>query len=83
MRTLAIVVVLAFATLGPLRVASAEPVVVAVDGKDIYIDLGARDGVGAGSDEGFGAFRGDDVAHNHWKVGPVRFEALAGADHTG
>ena len=48
MRTLAIVVFLA--TLGSVRVASAEPVVLAVDGKDIYIDLGARDGVGAGSE---------------------------------
>ena len=49
MRTLAIVVLL-LATLGPVRVAVAEPVVIAVDGKDIYIDLGARDGVGAGSE---------------------------------
>jgi hypothetical protein len=30
--------------------ASADPVVLAVDGKDIYIDLGAKDGVGAGSE---------------------------------
>src|SRR5687767_11547783 len=30
--------------------AAAEPVVVAVDGVDIYVDLGARDGVGAGSE---------------------------------
>ncbi len=30
--------------------ASAEPVVVAIEGKDIYIDLGAKDGVGAGSE---------------------------------
>jgi hypothetical protein len=29
--------------------ASADPVVLAVDGNDIYVDLGARDGVGAGS----------------------------------
>lgn len=29
--------------------AAAEPVVLAVDGSDIYIDLGARDGVGAGT----------------------------------
>jgi hypothetical protein len=29
--------------------ASADPVVLAVDGKDIYVDLGARDGVGAGA----------------------------------
>lgn len=29
---------------------SAEPVVLAVDGKDIYVDLGAKDGVGAGSE---------------------------------
>jgi hypothetical protein len=28
----------------------AEPVVVAVDGKDIYVDIGAKDGVGAGSE---------------------------------
>jgi hypothetical protein len=30
--------------------AYAEPVVVAVDGKDIYVDIGAKDGVGAGSE---------------------------------
>src|SRR5688572_1816534 len=30
--------------------AHAEPVVIAVDGNDIYIDLGARDGVGAGTE---------------------------------
>lgn len=30
--------------------ASAEPVVVAIEGKDIYVDLGAKDGVGAGSE---------------------------------
>jgi hypothetical protein len=30
--------------------AHAEPVVLAVDGKDIYVDLGAKDGVGAGSE---------------------------------
>lgn len=30
--------------------AQAEPVVLAVDGKDIYVDLGAKDGVGAGSE---------------------------------
>ncbi len=29
--------------------AAAEPIVLAVDGADIYIDLGARDGVGAGT----------------------------------
>lgn len=29
--------------------AYAEPVVLAVEGKDIYVDLGAKDGVGAGS----------------------------------
>ena len=29
--------------------AYAEPVVLAVDGKDIYVDLGAKDGVGAGT----------------------------------
>ena len=32
------------------RAAHAEPVVLAVDGKDIYVDLGAKDGVGAGSE---------------------------------
>lgn len=32
------------------RLAAADPVVIAVDGKDIYVDLGARDGVGAGSE---------------------------------
>jgi hypothetical protein len=31
-------------------VARAEPVVLAIDGKDIYVDLGAKDGVGAGSE---------------------------------
>jgi hypothetical protein len=30
--------------------AFAEPVVLAVDGKDIYVDVGAKDGVGAGSE---------------------------------
>jgi hypothetical protein len=30
--------------------AYAEPVILAVDGKDIYVDLGAKDGVGAGSE---------------------------------
>ncbi|HUS30593.1 MAG TPA: hypothetical protein VMZ53_18920 [Kofleriaceae bacterium] len=30
--------------------AYAEPVVLAVDGKDIYVDIGAKDGVGAGSE---------------------------------
>jgi hypothetical protein len=30
--------------------AAAEPIVVAVDGQDIYIDLGAKDGVGAGTE---------------------------------
>lgn len=30
--------------------AYAEPVVLAIDGKDIYVDLGAKDGVGAGSE---------------------------------
>lgn len=32
------------------RIAAAEPVVVAVDGADIYVDLGAKDGVGAGTE---------------------------------
>src|SRR5882724_7329486 len=31
-------------------VASAEPIVLALDGKDIYVDLGAKDGVGAGTE---------------------------------
>lgn len=30
--------------------AHAEPVVLAVDGKDIYVELGAKDGIGAGSE---------------------------------
>ena len=30
--------------------AHADPVVLAVDGKDIYVELGAKDGVGAGSE---------------------------------
>ena len=32
------------------KVAAAEPVVVAVDNADIYVDLGAKDGVGAGAE---------------------------------
>ncbi len=32
------------------KVAVAEPVVLAVNGQDIYVDLGAKDGVGAGSE---------------------------------
>ncbi len=32
------------------QTAAADPVVVAVDGKDIYVDLGAKDGVGAGAE---------------------------------
>jgi hypothetical protein len=32
------------------RVAAAEPIVLAVSGHDIYVDLGAKDGVGAGSE---------------------------------
>src|SRR6188472_245327 len=32
------------------RIAAADPVVVAVDGADIYVDLGAKDGVGAGAE---------------------------------
>jgi hypothetical protein len=42
MRSLLIVALLA-------ATAHAGPVVLAVDGKDIYVDLGAKDGVGAGS----------------------------------
>ena len=38
------------ATLLVAHVAHAEPVVVAVDGLDIYVDLGAKDGVGAGAE---------------------------------
>src|SRR3954463_12076505 len=30
--------------------AYADPVVLAVDGKDIYVEIGAKDGVGAGSE---------------------------------
>ncbi len=37
-------------TLALAATAQAEPVVLAVDGKDIYVDLGAKDGVGAGSE---------------------------------
>jgi len=33
-----------------VALASAEPTVLAVDGEDIYVDLGAADGVGAGSE---------------------------------
>ncbi len=32
------------------RIAAADPIVLAVDGADIYVDLGARDGVGAGTE---------------------------------
>src|SRR5262245_38076495 len=32
-----------------LGTAAAEPVVLAVDGEDIYVELGAKDGVGAGT----------------------------------
>jgi hypothetical protein len=32
------------------RIALAEPIVLAVTGQDIYVDLGAKDGVGAGSE---------------------------------
>lgn len=47
-RTLLISVTLALlAVLGPA--AAAEPVVLAVNGQDIYVDLGAKDGVGTGS----------------------------------
>ena len=46
---LATVAALAAAAAGA-RVAAAEPVVLAVDGTDVYIDLGARDGVGAGTE---------------------------------
>ncbi|MBA3394799.1 MAG: hypothetical protein H0T89_19285 [Deltaproteobacteria bacterium] len=44
-RSLGLALVTAFA-----GAAHAEPVVLAVDGNDIYIDLGARDGVGAGTE---------------------------------
>ncbi len=37
-------------TIGMLRVAAAEPVVLAVDKTVIYVELGARDGVGAGTE---------------------------------
>jgi hypothetical protein len=43
--TLACLVVVAAA-----RVAGADPVVLAVDGQDVYVDLGAKDGVGEGSE---------------------------------
>ncbi len=41
-----IAVTTAIATAGPER---SEPIVLAIDGSDIYIDVGARDGVGAGT----------------------------------
>ena len=44
MRALVLLSLLAAAT------AHADPTVLAIDGKDIYIDLGAKDGVGAGSE---------------------------------
>ena len=37
-------------TLAMLRMAAAEPVVLAVDKSAIYVELGARDGVGAGTE---------------------------------
>lgn len=45
MQKLVITLLILFAT-----PAFAEPVVLAVDGKDIYVELGANDGVGAGSE---------------------------------
>jgi hypothetical protein len=49
--TAAVVLVAARAHAEPLvRGSAASPVVLAVDGKDIYVELGARDGVGAGSE---------------------------------
>lgn len=46
MRTLIIVLCMAVLAGG----AAAEPVVLAVDGNNAYVDLGARDGVGAGTE---------------------------------
>ncbi len=49
MRTLIpflVTLMLAFAT----SVASADPMVLAVDGAEVYVDLGALDGIGAGSE---------------------------------
>ncbi len=48
MRSHALLVTLFVA--GAARLAAAEPVVLAVDGADIYVDLGAKDGVGAGTE---------------------------------
>src|SRR5258706_1525555 len=45
MRALVIIPILLVAA-----VAHAEPIVLALDGKDIYIDRGGKDGVGAGSE---------------------------------
>jgi hypothetical protein len=47
MRSLSLFVVLSLALAGT---AAAEPVVLAVEGDSVYLDLGARDGVGAGSE---------------------------------
>jgi hypothetical protein len=47
MRALLLVIVLGLLA---AATAHAEPTVLAIDGKDIYIDLGAKDGVGAGSE---------------------------------
>jgi len=49
MKTLITLVVLAIMSIAS-STAHAEPVVLAVEGKDIYVDLGAKDGVGAGSE---------------------------------
>jgi len=48
MRIPTLLVIAAFAT-PAFAEPRGEPVVLAVDGKDIYVDLGAKDGVGAGA----------------------------------
>ncbi len=50
MKRFIILVTLALAATAVTATAEAEPVVLAVNGNDIYVDLGARDGVGAGSE---------------------------------
>lgn len=47
MRTISLVVILSVAV---ASAAAADPVVLAVEGDTVYVDLGARDGVGAGTE---------------------------------
>lgn len=49
MRAVFPIVSVVVSVLATVATAHAEPTVLAVEGKDIYVDLGARDGVGAGT----------------------------------